>query len=204
MLTRSFLVAGNSFSMKNWRTIVIGLIAGLLAAGAVWLVSRPPRGQMVRLLPPPTPAPLVVHVSGAVARPGVYRLPAGSRVKDAILAAGDALPDAWLDGLNLAALLEDGVKIEVLRFPPPAATTSAGPTRLPSPVTLTGPIHINQASQEELESLPGIGPVIAARIIAYRDENGPFSKLEAIQNVSGIGPATFEQIKDFITIDPLP
>jgi competence protein ComEA len=197
-------VDDESITMKNWRTIVIGLICGLLAAGTVWLVSRPPRGQMVRLLPPPTLAPLIVHVSGAVTRPGVYSLPAGSRVKDAILAAGDALPDAWLDGLNLASLLEDGAKIEVPWLNPTAPITPAGPPVTLSPASSIGPIDINSASQEELESLPGIGPVIAARIIAYREENGPFSKPEAIQNVSGIGPATFERIKDIIIINSLP
>jgi competence protein ComEA len=189
--------------MKNWRIVVISLICGLLAAGTVWLVSRPPRGQMVRLLPPPTLAPLVVHVSGAVARPGVYNLPAGSRVKDAVLAAGDVLPDANPDAINLAAPLEDGAKIEVPRLNPPVATAAPTPMQSSGQAS-AGPININLATQEELESLPGIGPVIAERIITYREENGPFSKPEAIQNVSGIGPATFDRIRDLITVAAIP
>jgi len=190
--------------MKNWRTIVISLVFGLLAAGAIWLVSRPPRGQMVRLLPPPTSAPLVVHVSGSVARPGVYYFPAGSRVKDAILAAGDFLPEANRDVVNLAALLQDGAKIEIPRVNPPTPTapsTVGMPSGQPSPAGL---VNINLAAQTELETLPGIGPVIAARIITYREENGPFSQPEAIQNVSGIGPATFEKIRELITVGVSP
>jgi competence protein ComEA len=193
--------------MKNWRMIAISLICGLLAAGAVWLVSRPPRGEAVRLLPLPTLEPLVVHVSGAVARPGVYDLPAGSRIQDALLAAGDILPGANPEALNLAALLEDGAKIVVPLLKPPTevipslAASPALPANGGLPIN---PIDINQATQIELESLPGIGPVIAQRIIAYRDENGPFTTAEAIQNVAGIGPATFEDIESLITIGAVP
>jgi competence protein ComEA len=193
--------------MKNWRMIAISLICGLLAAGAVWLVSRPPRGEAVRLLPLPTLEPLVVHVSGAVARPGVYDLPAGSRIQDALLAAGDILPGANPEALNLAALLEDGAKIVVPLLKPPIevipslAASPALPANSGLPI---GPIDINQATQIELESLPGIGPVIAQRIIAYRDENGPFTTAEAIQNVAGIGPATFEDIENLITVGAVP
>jgi competence protein ComEA len=193
--------------MKNWRMIAISLICGLLAAGAVWLVSRPPRGEAVRLLPLPTLEPLVVHVSGAVARPGVYDLPAGSRIQDALLAAGDILPGANPEALNLAALLEDGAKIIVPLLEPPTevipslAASPALPANGGLPI---GPIDINQATQIELESLPGIGPVIAQRIIAYRDENGPFTTTEAIQNVAGIGPATFEDIESLITVGAVP
>jgi competence protein ComEA len=146
---------------------------------------------------------MVVHVSGAVARPGVYELPAGSRIQDALLAAGDILPGANPEALNLAALLEDGAKIVVPLLEPPTdlipslASSPALPANGGLPI---GPIDINQATQVELESLPGIGPVIAQRIIAYRDENGPFTTAEAIQNVAGIGPATFEDIENLITV----
>ncbi len=181
----------------------MGLICGLLAASTVWLVTRPPRGQMVRLLPPPTASPLIVHVSGAVVHPGVYTLPAGSRVKDAIVAAGDVLPGANPNALNLAAALEDGAKVEVPLLMPPTATVIAPPQVSSQPLSI-GPININLATQAELESLPGIGPVIAARIIAYREENGSFGSPEAIQKVSGIGPATFERIRELITVNALP
>jgi len=188
--------------MKNWRIIAIGLIFGLLATGAIWLVSQPPRGEMVRLLPPPTLKPLAVHVSGAVAHPGVYSLPAGSRVKDAILAAGDTVAGANPNALNLAALLEDGAKIDVPLLNPPTVGVLDPTVPPPDRKSLSGLTNINLATQAELESLPGIGPVIAQRIIAYRDENGPFTTPEAIQNVAGIGPVTFERIQNLITVEP--
>ena len=181
--------------------IAISLVFGLLAAGTVWLVSRPPRGEMVRLLPPPTLAPLIVHVSGAVAHPGVYSLPAGNRVRAAILAAGDTLPGAKPDAQ------EDGAKIEVPLLNPPTREADAVPSSPSTPpvsAPITGPININLASQPEFESLPEIGPVIAQRGIAYRDENRLFTTLEAIQNVSGIGPATYEKIRDLITVGAIP
>jgi competence protein ComEA len=193
--------------IKNWRMIAISLICGLLATGAVWLVSRPPRGEAVRLKSPPTLEPLVVHVSGAVTRPGVYNLPAGSRIKDALLAAGNTTSGADPEALNLAAPLEDGVKIVVPLLNPPTASpqpSSFSSTPAVSDNLAAGPININQATQAELESLPGIGPVIAQRIIAYREENGPFTTTEAIQNVAGIGPATFEDIESLITVGGIP
>jgi competence protein ComEA len=193
--------------MKNWRMIAICLVCGLLAGGAVWLVSRPPRGEAVRLIPPPTLKPLVVHVSGAVTWPGVYNLPPGSRVNDALLAAGDTVPGADREALNLAASLEDGAKIVVPLLNPPTETIlpfSASPAQPATNVLAAGPININLATQAELESLPGIGPVIAQRIIAYRDENGPFTTTEAIQNVAGIGPATFKDIESLITVGGIP
>ena len=122
----------------------------------------------------------------------------------AILAAGDILPDANPNALNLAATLEDGAKIEVpLLIPPTAPVATALPQVSSQPIPI-GPININLATQLELESLPGIGPVIAARIITYRQENGPFGNPAAIQNVSGIGPATFERIQDLIIVDSPP
>ncbi len=193
--------------MKNWRTIAISLVCGLLTAGAIWLVSRLPRGEAVRLNPPPTLKLLAVHISGAVNRPGVYTLPPGSRVKDALLAAGDTSPGADPEALNLAAPLEDGSKIIVPLLNASTATAPSFSTSPAQPTTSAlspGPININQATQSELESLPGVGPVIAQRIIAYRDENGPFTTTEAIQKVAGIGPVTFERLKDLITVGETP
>lgn len=193
--------------MKNLWGVLLGLAGGLLGAGVIFLVTRTPVGEPVELLPPPEPPPVIVHVAGEVAAPGVYSLPAGSRVQDAIGAAGGSLPDAGLDNLNLATLLEDGQRLWVpSAVPTPEPETSGGersqtvelPTGTPSS---QNPININTASAAELESLPKIGPVIAQAIIDYRQANGPFSAIEEIIEVKGIGPAIFEAIKELITVE---
>lgn len=191
--------------MKPWwaaaRTAIFGiaggLLVGLLAAGVILLVSSPPRGSAVLLRPPPTPSDLIVHVSGAVTQPGVYRLAPGCRVRDALEAAGGALHEADLDSINLAAPLEDGEQVFIRKqgenpgesAGAAAGLSAAGPDRL---------VDINQAGLEELDSLPGIGPVTAGEIITYRQEHGPFPSIEAIQDVPGIGAATFEAIRELI------
>jgi competence protein ComEA len=181
-------------------------MAGFVLAGVLIYVARAPTGETILLQPAPTKAPLAVHVIGAVPRPGLYEFAEGARVQDAIDAAGGLLASANVDALNLAALLEDGQQLNipykdgsgasvesVAPFEPPAATEE--PTVDPN-VEL---VNINTATLEELNSLPGIGPTTAQKIIDYRDENGTFSTIEDIMNVSGIGPATFEEIKDLIT-----
>jgi competence protein ComEA len=197
--------------MKQLGYITFGLLCGLLMAGMLVLVTRPPVGSPVSLLPPPEPAPIVVHISGAVAQPGVYTLPADSRVQDLIDAAGGLLPAADDTALNLAAPLEDGTRIAVsARKPtaPPPPTAKPGETNVPMPPQTeesppsTGSININTATLEELDSLPGVGPAIAQRIIDYRTANGLFLTIEDLQNVKGIGPATFEKLKDLITVGP--
>jgi competence protein ComEA len=196
-------------------SIVFGLLCGLLAAGGLYLTTRPPGGSPVSLLPPPEPAPIVVHISGAVAQPGLYSLPVGSRVQDLIAAAGGLLPEADDTALNLAAPLEDGTHLVIPSrkptLPPPptarpgaAATPVAGPTPPPGeevPAS-SGAININTATLEELDTLPGVGPAIAQRIIDYRTTNGLFVTIEDLQNVKGIGPATFEKLKALITVGP--
>ncbi|MFC1936808.1 helix-hairpin-helix domain-containing protein [Chloroflexota bacterium] len=186
----------------SWRVLIV-LISGALIGGVTLLVGSPPRGEAVSLLPPPTPAPLLVHVEGAVAEPGVYTLPPGSRVQNAIDAAGGPLKEAVLSGLNLAAELSDGDKLLVPdqdSYIPPAAPAAA-PSSGGGEQAVSYPIDINTATLEELDSLPGIGPVKAQAIIDYRQQNGPFTIIDQIQNVSGIGPVTFEKIKEYITIN---
>jgi len=198
--------------MKGWWLLALGVVFGILSAGGVWLASSPPRGAPVQLLPPPTPSPIQVHVTGAVAKPGVYALPVGSRVQDAIESAGGITAEANAQTLNLAAVLEDGFQVWVPSKSPvqesPAAGSSTGQAEIPlEPANPAAPgalININTASQAELESLPGIGPVTAQKIIAYRQANGLFIGIEDIQKVSGIGPATFEKIKDLITTGSAP
>jgi competence protein ComEA len=206
-----YLTRERGYSVKNWWLVALGIILGLLSAGVILLASAPARGQDIILLPPPSPIPFQVQISGAVRQPGVYELPPGSRVQDAIDLAGGFTIDANKSILNLAAHVEDGVRIDVpyenqVSVQPSTETdTSINDTALSqadsSPSEpITGLININTADQSALETLSGIGPVIASRIITFRDQNGPFSNIVDIQKVSGIGPATFDKIKDFIIV----
>jgi len=188
--------------MKSLRGIAFGVVCGFLGVGLLLLATNQPRGEPIQLSPPPTPAPIIVHVTGAVINPGVYSLPSGSRVKDAIEKSGGLLNDADTTLINLAMLVEDGMQVwvpfqleEVMDFDNPAVLEHESPPGQP-----VGKININTATQIELESLSGIGPVIAKAVIQYRLENGPFKEIEEIQEVSGIGPVTFERIKPFITV----
>jgi len=189
--------------VKNWWLVALGILFGLLGAGAVILASSPPRGTPIQLLPPPTPAPIQVHITGAVHNPGVYALPINSRVEDAIQTAGGFTEAAQQDRINLAAKLQDGDQVQVPAQSESAATdpTSTQKTGEQSKEGTTFTIvNLNTASQEELETLPGIGPVTAGKIIDYRLTNGDFGIIEEIQKVSGIGPATYENIKNLITV----
>ena len=141
---------------------------------------------------------LVVDVAGAVLNPGVYSLPINSRVVDAIAAAGNVLKGADVSDINLARVLKDGEQIYV--YAASRGSTSSRSTAHTAPPRSSGPIAINRASAKELEALDGIGPVLASRIIAYRNANGPFVTLESLLEVSGIGPAKFAQFKEKIRL----
>jgi competence protein ComEA len=188
--------------MKNRREyLLLGILGGLLGSGLLISLFSPPPGEPVKLLPAPTQSQLVVHVDGAVLQPGVYTFEPGSRVADAIEAAGGLSPDADTQRINLAAYLTDGVHITVPQVATPQPTNLDGsPGNYPTAAP-TFPININSAALQELEFLPGIGSVKAQSIIDYREQNGPFESIEEILNVTGIGPATFEQIKDLIIVD---
>lgn len=186
--------------MKPFWTIAFGVVIGLLAAGLLWLVGSPPHGEPVRLISPPSPCPLVVQVSGAVAKPGVYRLPAGSRITDAIQAAGGVLPSANAYSLNLARLLEDGQAVRVPTLAPSPSVVLVTSTPKPTNTPYSPFIDINTANQAELESLPGIGPVLAQRIIAYRQKHGDFATIEDVKKVYGVTAETFKMIEDFISV----
>jgi len=195
--------------MKNVLYTLVGVMAGFALAGLLLFISRAPAGEPIKLLPAPTKEPIAVHVVGAVPRPGLYEFAEGARVQDAIDAAGGLLASASVDTINLAALLEDGQQLNIpfKAGEEPSTSNSSDDTSLVLPgateASSSGSsqdlININTASVEELDSLPGIGPTIAQRIIDYRDENGPFQTIEDILNVSGVGPSTFDQIKDLIT-----
>jgi competence protein ComEA len=203
--------------MKNALYVLLGVMAGFVLAGVLVFVSRAPKGEPILLQPAPTKAPIAVHIVGAVPRPGLYEFAEGARVQDAIDAAGGLLAEANVDALNLAQLLEDGEQLAIpykagsepvdggdaLRLPSADGDTSVNP---PSPDGTSNDnqnvelVNINTASLEELIALPSIGPTTAQKIVDYRTANGPFSTIEDIMNVSGIGPATFEDIRDLITV----
>lgn len=132
---------------------------------------------------------VVVDVAGAVRRPGVYRLPVGARVVDAIGRAGGATGSALLEGINRAARLADGQQVMVPERSPDGAIASTGTT------TEAGPISLGSASVEQLETIDGIGPVTAAKIVEYRDQNGGLASVDQLDQVSGIGPATMESLR---------
>jgi len=148
---------------------------------------------------PPTPVPTVrVHVAGAVTSPGVVVLPAGSIVRDAIAAAGGLAADADPAHLNLAAPVGDGMQILIGSVDAPEGTISTPDGGTPGDGT-GGPLNLNTATQGQLEALPGIGPVTAAAILAWREENGRFSTVEELQEIAGIGPRTFEKLAPLVT-----
>jgi competence protein ComEA len=147
----------------------------------------------------------LVHVAGAVRQPGVYQLPADKRVIDAIAIAGGATKDAYLDALNLAAKLSDEMKIYV---PSKEEKTDLQNTFKQNGLEFNKQegtdsvlININTASSGELERLPGIGPILAERIIEYRKNKGLFTTIEDLKKVEGIGPKKFQQLKDKVTVD---
>jgi len=138
-------------------------------------------------------------VTGAVAHPGVYALPDSSIVQDALNAAGGAAKDADLIAVNLAARLQDGEQIPVPTISADGSTSPPAPTSSTTSRTRTL-ISINRGTVAELDTLPGIGPAKAQAIVDYRTAHGLFKRLEDLQNVKGIGPETYEDLKSFITL----
>jgi len=195
--------------MNDWWKIAFSVVCSLLGVGIILITSREPRGQPISLNPPPSPGPIVIHITGAVNQPGVYSLAPDSRIQDAIQAAGGTTKNADLQTLNLASVLTDGSQVLVPSLSTYHATSGGTPTpypsrgsgeslQIPSP---EHPVNINTASQTELESLPGIGPYLAQQIISYRESNGPFASIEDIIKVYMIGQSTFELIQNLITVD---
>jgi competence protein ComEA len=140
---------------------------------------------------------VVVHVAGAVQRPGVLHLPTGSRVVDAIDAAGGLAANADGARINLAAPVTDGERVYVAAVgePTPAAVGPLG-----SPDVPTGPIDLNTASEQELDALPGVGPATAAAIVAHRTEIGRFTSVDQLLDVRGIGTSKLEQLRPLVTV----
>lgn len=187
--------------MNDWlerhRTLVLGVVGLAVVATGIAVATRWQRPATIEIEPPPptpTSGPLTVYVSGAVHQPDVYILPPEAIVRDAVSAAGGPTGEANMEAINLAAPLFDGqqVRVPAVGEAPPAG--AEGETE-PS---VSYPLNINTATAAELETLPGIGPSLAQAIIDHRETFGPFQDAAFIQNVSGIGPATYEEIKDLI------
>jgi competence protein ComEA len=187
---------------------LVALLALTLGGAGLWYVRSLPRPVEVAAAPSggtasapasasPSPEVVVlVDVAGWVRRPGVYEFTEGARVIDAIDAAGGARSGALLEALNLAAPLTDGTQILV----PREGQEGVAPALVTGGAVAGGLVNVNSAIATELEELPGIGEVIAQRIIDYRTENGPFATVDELLDVSGIGDAILESIRELVTV----
>lgn len=198
---------------------VAGLLAALVAGGFLW-TSRPAPHEApgpaaspaVSSGPPVVPAPqgspgaatagpaatVVVHVAGKVRRPGIVTLPAGARVSEAIKAAGGLRPGAGTGSLNLARRLVDGEQIPV--GVPAAAAPAAGRSPAADGGSPGAPLDLNTATAEQFQQLPGVGPVLAERIVAYRTQHGGFRGVDQLREVTGIGERRFAELKDHVRV----
>ena len=167
--------------------ILIGILMGLLIGGLLWILVSKPQGTPLLLATRSNDNEITIYISGKVVSPGVYELPIGSRITDAIVAAGGIMPDSNIELINLADILSDSDHVYI---PAISEVENLGLTK----------VNINYATREQLETLAGIGGTIAQQIIEYRTENHLFTTIEEIQKVPGIGPSTFEKIKNHITV----
>lgn len=196
--------------------VFIGLVAGImLMAGGLALRNREPVAPISIVPPEPTatalptntPQPIQVFVSGEVRTPDVYALAPGSRIKQLVEVAGGFTDKADTEAVNLAQPLTDGVHVHIpaegaLDATPHGLLTTPAPLRGSAELDIGsggGLVNINSAGADELETLPGIGPITAQKILNYRAANGSFADIAAIMEVPGIGEAKYEQIKDLIT-----
>ncbi len=186
---------------------LVAALAAVVAAVGVW--SERPRSEPVPALPAVTvgdtaaptasaaPAgPLVVSVSGKVRRPGLVEVPDGSRVADAVKAAGGALPGADLTGLNLARKVIDGEQVAV-GLPATADAPTGGGAAAP---TTGGKVDLNSATAAQLDTLPGMGPVTVQKILDWRTKNGRFARVDQLREIDGIGERRFAQLRELVTV----
>jgi len=190
-----------SFTLSRRRALAVVVFALVVVVAAAHFLLAPAPASSPGAVPPvgavtnaaavPAPSGLVVHVVGAVRRPGVYRLREGKRVADAVARAGGLVRRADAAAVNLAAPLADGQQVVVpLRGRGAAGfgASSAAP----------GPVHLNIASAEELDALPGVGPVTAQKIVDFREQHGPFGSADELDAVPGIGPARLDDLRKLV------
>jgi competence protein ComEA len=216
-------------ALLGGRRVLIGAVLGvaavaLVAALFVWPRTPPvedslpmataPSSSSEPLSTSTTATTVVVYAAGAIAHPGVYEFATGARVDDLLAAAGGAIAGADLDRLNLAAPLADGTRIYVPRkgeVEPPVVAGNASPSGDPGgtgtdsassndAAAPSSPVDLNSADESALESLPGVGPATAAAIIAYRQEHGPFTSVDQLLDVRGIGDGKMAQLRDFVVV----
>ncbi|MBI4788516.1 MAG: helix-hairpin-helix domain-containing protein [Chloroflexi bacterium] len=194
--------------LARYRPYLAMLLLFLVILGGTIFILRRPEPTAITITtatprPTATEVLILVDVRGAVAKPGVYTLPGGSRVQDALALAGNVLSHAELSSINLARKLNDGeqIYIPIVGEATMPASAPIKSERQPTPTkTPLGKLNLNTATVAELDVLPGIGPAIAQRIVDYRAENGAFKKVEDLKKVRGIGDALFDQIKDLVVV----
>lgn len=196
------------FLLQRRRPLLAAAVAlVLILLAGRWLLSAGTTTPVAPLPPPPaegagvTGLPsgrVVVDVVGAVRRPGLYRLEQGSRIADAVARAGGATRKADLAMINLAAPLADGEQVVVPKRGASGAVAPGAGGGAATPGVPAGPVHLNTATLEQLDTLPGIGPVTAQKILAYRQEHGAFSSVDELDAVPGIGPARMDELRDLV------
>lgn len=189
---------------------IVGLLIGAMLAIGLVLYWRHQTEQSIVIEPLPLNATIVVDVRGGVATPGVVSLPASARVADAVAASGGLREDADVSQINLAARLADGQRLAIPTGPtavaaevtqsPTAAPPGQRGTQMPVTAAPVGPVNINTASIEELKALPGIGDVLAGRIVDYRQTNGPFRTIDQLGEIKGISPKLVETLRPLVTV----
>ncbi|GAB4501276.1 MAG: helix-hairpin-helix domain-containing protein [Anaerolineales bacterium] len=194
-------------SLKQILSVAFGVLAGLMlgviALTLFYITARQPQGEKIVLLPTASPQPMVIYITGAVVRPGVYALPPNSRMLDALNAAGGPTENADLSQINAAEMLEDGQQIEIPgsgEVATPVFTIGGNGLVATATPVLGAPININTADAVLLDTLPGIGPSTAQKIVEYRTQNGPFVSVEDLLKIPGIGPSTLEEIRPLVIV----
>ena len=171
--------------------VLLAAVLGMRHLGEARAPAGPARAPALSVSQEPR-VRLTVHVVGAVRRPGLYRFREDSRVADAVRRAGGATRKADLALVNLAAPLADGLQVVIPRRLPRAGATAAAGS-VPD-----GPVHLNTATEEQLDELPGVGPVTAQKIIEYRERNGGFTSVDELDAVPGIGPARLDSLRELV------
>ena len=208
-------------NLTKKQKIILSLIAIFVAIGIIYFINNKNQTNNIELdenilvsnqntkqMSQDTEEIVIVHITGSVKNPGIVKLKEGSRIEDAIEAAGGLTENADISNVNLAYVLDDGTKIKIPNLDDEdigdedvlSKDSGEGIIQEDEKTTNTNIVNINKATENELSTLPGIGNSLATRIVEYRKQNGNFKTIEDIKNVSGIGESKFANIKDFISI----